>query len=218
MCLPVLFYSCEETVRRRGRRLKLDSMYFFSLSVYINRRLSATIDGFGECGGGGGWTALTWNSCFGLKNVFPTPHIRGREKGRDGRMDIRQTEREDRKQTRDEVGRTGENGVRWELSWRERSGEGRGGVGEAPLFLIRRNAELGNVYDFSGQTPPGARRGHVCFYPRRPSLQSVSGFAGGSLAVFMLVSPFHQTFFGGTLKRSFFWENARSRRAALEKI
>lgn len=37
------------------------------------------------------------------------------------------------------------------------------GVGEAPLVLISRNAELGDVSDFGGQTPPGARRGHVCF-------------------------------------------------------
>lgn len=41
---------------------------------------------------------------------------------------------------------------------------------EAPLFLISRNAELGDVSDFGGQTPPGARRGHVCFSPRRLSL------------------------------------------------
>lgn len=44
------------------------------------------------------------------------------------------------------------------------------GAGEAPLVLISRNAELGDVSDFGGQTPPGARRGHVCFSPLRLSL------------------------------------------------
>lgn len=40
-----------------------------------------------------------------------------------------------------------------------------GGSGEAPLVLISRNAELGDVSDFGGQTPPSTRRGHVCFSP-----------------------------------------------------
>lgn len=46
------------------------------------------------------------------------------------------------------AGRTAESG--WE-------------VGGAPLVLISRNAELSDVSDFGGQTPPSARRGHVCF-------------------------------------------------------
>lgn len=43
-------------------------------------------------------------------------------------------------------------------------------AGEAPLVLISRNAELGDVSDFGGQTPPGARRGHVYFSPLCPSV------------------------------------------------
>lgn len=57
--------------------------------------------------------------------------------------------------------------VRGEESERESK---EGGRGEAPLVLISRNAELSDVSDFGGQTPPGARRGHVCFSPLRLSL------------------------------------------------
>lgn len=73
------------------------------------------------------------------------------------------------------------------------------GVGEAPLVLISRNAELGDVSDFGGQTPPGTRRGHVCFSALQLSLKQL-WFHQGCLAVFMLVSQFHQTFFRGEKK------------------
>lgn len=61
-----------------------------------------------------------------------------------------------------------EEGERRNEDWSRR--ESRERVGEAPLVLISRNAELGDVSDFGGQTPPGARRGHVCFSPLRLSL------------------------------------------------
>lgn len=49
----------------------------------------------------------------------------------------------------------------------EREGKTLREWGRQPLVLISRNAELGDVSDFGGQTPPGARRGHVCFSARR---------------------------------------------------
>lgn len=61
-----------------------------------------------------------------------------------------------------------EEGERRNEDWSRRKSRER--VGEAPLVLISRNAELGDVSDFGGQTPPGARRGHVCFSPLRLSL------------------------------------------------
>lgn len=53
---------------------------------------------------------------------------------------------------------------------------GREGAGEAPLVLISRNAELGDVSDSGGQTPPGACRGHVCFSSLRLPLSNGSDF------------------------------------------
>lgn len=80
---------------------------------------------------------------------------------------------------------------------RSRVGD-RGGVGEAPLVLINRNAELGNVSDSGGQTSPDACQGHVCFssqasYWKKKRLR----FHKGCLAVFMLVSRIHRKFFPG---------------------
>lgn len=52
---------------------------------------------------------------------------------------------------------------------RSRVGESaQGGSREAPMVLISRNAELGDVSDFGGQSPRSARRGHVCFSPLGP--------------------------------------------------
>lgn len=108
----------------------------------------------------------------------------GEFQGESGGMEGRVTGREDRKTKKEfekkkgvtvqeeckRTSRRGERGIKTKVRGEESGRESRKGAGEAPLVLISRNAELGDVSDFGGQTPPGARRGHVCFSPLRLSL------------------------------------------------
>lgn len=86
-----------------------------------------------------------------------------------------------------------EEGKRRNEDWSGRMRVGR----EAPLVLISRNAELGNVSDFwwpdSTRPTSGAR---LFFIAPAPSLKRLR-FHKGRLAVFVLVSWFHQTFLRG---------------------
>lgn len=79
--------------------------------------------------------------------------------------------------------------------------EGMEGAGEAPLVPISRNAELGDVSDFLFffWWPDFARRtsGARLFFGAPAVCLKQLRFHKGCLAVFMLVSRFHQTFFGG---------------------